>query len=249
MFDGDAKTSWLVQAVERGDPQWVVLDLGTDASLSQLKLYKDSAGGVQKGALESGVGPAGPWHKVVDVSTSDGKTWQQVVKQFPPATSRYWRLSISKLWQDSGGSALLGELGFYGYKLPKPQYMLRATSVPASSVSGVLGAASATWSSTPRTPVYGGLLLCAVGIVLRYTVFARTRRVGDDGQEYSQVVELEGDSNMQHAGERSRAEPDGDATESDDGGEGTAGAGEEQPLDGGRRKGTKENPFAADYRT
>eukprot|EP00936_MAST-01D_sp_MAST-1D-sp1_P000765 g765.t1 len=251
MFDDSVQTSWIVQGAQPGAPQWVVLDLGADARLSKLKLYKDSVGGIEHGELQCGKSPAGPWRHVCNIATTNDQQWQQVVKAFTPQTSRYWRLSVSQLWPHSGESVEICELNFFGYMLPTPTYMHSASHKSAQAASattsnGLLGTMESAWGGGPQAhnvAVYGILLLCVVGFALRYTVFASPRH----NQEYSQVVEMEDNgSGANSDGIRSGVEHDDD-TEDDV----PAAHEEEQPLsqEGSGKNGSKVNPFASEYRT
>jgi hypothetical protein len=189
MLDDKIRTAWVVRGATPATHQWAVFDLGSDARLSKVKLYKDTKGGIRYAHLQRAAAARGPWQNVAALSTAQHQRWQQVEVKFAPTTSRFWRLDVSGLWQGTVAADVC-ELHFFGYLVPTPSYLKgsHARHGKLSKLGAVrddsMGKMASTWNgSAGKSAVFAVVAVAAVLAALKLSDRFSSR---DDG--YSQVV-------------------------------------------------------------
>lgn len=247
MLDDEISTFWLVRRASPAHHQWVVFDLGSDAHLSRVKLFKNSLGGIHHAQLQSAATVSGPWRRVAQLRTARHQQHQELVAKFAPTTSRFWRLDISELWPGDA-SVKLCELNFFGYLVATPAYMrghgahgLAKLAKLGDVEASAMDQTASTWSVSSSGPAaYVVLAGAAVLAALKLSARFASR---DDG--YSQVVAV-GDGGAEEQPLGGGGTP-GDDIQLDalaeDGGEGAAPEGA-AALEGAASPGGS-NPFAS----
>jgi hypothetical protein len=114
---GDGTGRW-VSAQYGGMPQWIAYDLGSQYYVDQFRMWNLQNDHANQGAkdfqLQVANSITGPWTDVLTAQAQNQSSSWQAFNLPNPAISRYWRVNVTSIWDNTYGWVQIMEMGWKG---------------------------------------------------------------------------------------------------------------------------------------